>query len=527
MPGYGGYIAGFNAGPVFTHFSGNFAKTIPKGNTPKKFSDFPYGQPDDLYAPLTDPRVKTNIKNRSDIRMGDDRDRFWGTTYEAETEPVDLAKLPTHQAEEMITGWNDLEPEQRLVQYDRALHFVTVEGRQEAELAVRDKINQRSSGGAFALRKAFKLFDRDGSGDIDPDEFKLAMTSFGCSFTDRQVLALFGSYDDDCSGALDYYEFLDKVLESDYQTEDGQAVTSCRPQTPPRRHYQEQHDLYRQMVRLKEMYSYCCKACANRITVDEARDFLEECGHKEPEEDCILQIVQATCPDTNGDLTFEQLWDWFVGTLDIPVLGTTPQYQVAPERSGMNVLRDTQGRKHQQLKKAAQSGAFDLDGDGEVSAEEFQAWRDKRKADVDNDGEVTQEELEAYQAEQKKKQANQAPRSPLWLGSKLDSSRGSTPRGGNRNPSGSQTSRPNTGGFHTSRVNGDGSGVKLKLPLTARSRPSTMGTKSWRFGASTGKFAGNTPLSPRLPPNFNRNSKSVRPNTCATGYRVCPETRFL
>ena len=46
-----------------------------------------------------------------------------------------------------------------------------------------------------------------------------------------QVLALFGSYDDDCSGALDYYEFLDKVLESDYQTEDGQAVTSCRPQT--------------------------------------------------------------------------------------------------------------------------------------------------------------------------------------------------------------------------------------------------------------------------------------------------------
>ena len=70
----------------------------------------------------------------------------------------------------------------------------------------------RSTGGAFAIRKAFKLFDADGSGDIDPDEFKLAMLSFGLTFTDRQVLALFGSYDDDCSGALDYYEFLDKAI---------------------------------------------------------------------------------------------------------------------------------------------------------------------------------------------------------------------------------------------------------------------------------------------------------------------------
>jgi len=124
---------------------------------------------------------------------------------------VEEQALETDQMDEMITNWNYLEPHQREVEYKRALHFVTEEGRKNCERAVRDKITQRATGGAFAIRKAFKLFDRDGSGDIDPDEFKLAMLSFGLTFTDRQVLALFGSYDDNCSGALDYYEFLDKV----------------------------------------------------------------------------------------------------------------------------------------------------------------------------------------------------------------------------------------------------------------------------------------------------------------------------
>jgi len=342
------------------------------------------------------------------------------------------------------------------------------------------------------------------------------MMSFGLTFTDRQVLALFGSYDDDRSGALDYYEFLDKVLESDYKTEDGQAVTSCRPKTPERRNYMEQLDLYRQMVRLKEMYSYCCKNTTNRITVDEAREFLEECGHKEPEEDCVLQVVQATCPDTNGDLSFEQLWDWFVGTLEVPMLDMTPQYKVQPEKSGMQVLRDTQGRKHEALKKLTSSTRnIDADGDGELSAEEFKAFREKRMADVNHDGEVSQEELEEF----RKRRAGEmsprsAPRSPLWLGDKI-------PKPPPLAPSfGAQTSRPNTtgafqrGGFKLQLPNRDGSGVKLS---TLRDN-------------NTNTFRRHH-LTPRLPPGMKTLSKAltarmVRPQTCASGFKVCPETRF-
>ena len=63
----------------------------------------------------------------------------------------------------------------------------------------------------MALRKAFKYFDADASGDIDPDEFFAAMCSFGLEFTEDQVLALFGYYDVDRDGGLSYYEFIEKV----------------------------------------------------------------------------------------------------------------------------------------------------------------------------------------------------------------------------------------------------------------------------------------------------------------------------
>merc|ERR1712070_1202043 len=74
-------------------------------------------------------------------------------------------------------------------------------------------ISQKTSGGPFALRKAFKYFDRDGSGSIDPDEFFAAMDFFGLQFTADQVLGLFGTYDDDRSGSLEYYEFVEKLLD--------------------------------------------------------------------------------------------------------------------------------------------------------------------------------------------------------------------------------------------------------------------------------------------------------------------------
>jgi len=186
-----------------------------------------------------------------------------------------------------------------------------------------------------------------------------------------------------------------KVLEADYIHDDGSNVTSCRPRTPPRRHYAEELDLYRQMVRLKEMYAYCVAHDSNRIGVCEARDFLIESGHKEPDDDDILQIVQAVCPATNGGLDFTEIWDWFVGSNLVEVLDLSPQMKVMPERHGEH-HRDGEGRRHETLLKHFSLADMDYDGDGNVTAEEMQKWRRLRAADADKDGNVTQAEIDAH-----------------------------------------------------------------------------------------------------------------------------------
>lgn len=497
MPGYTGFVRYFDSGPTFHHFKGNFRdhEMCSRGNYGRKYQDLPFAEPDALYAMEPDPLTRTNFKNRGSIIMGDHRDRYWDTTYEIENRAVEDQMKPTPQMQDMIPGWNDLEPEQKKEKYDWAQRFIGTAGVKATEQAVRDKIFQRTTGGAFSLRKAFKIFDRDGSGDIDPDEFKLAMLSWGLTFTDRQILALFGSYDEDCSGALDYYEFMDKVLEADYVDENGDnAAKSCRPKTPPKRHFVEQHDLYRQMVRLKEMYSYTCSAAGNRINVDEARDYLLECGHKDPEEDCILQMVQATSPELNGGLTFTQLWDWFMGSLLVPDLDVTPQYKVEPVHK--DGLRDTQGKKHKALRELTQKMAFDEDGDGNVTAEEFKKWRDKRAADVDNDGDVTTEELDQFQKTKEARLLHSAeegqslvtsthepveattsgltishePRPPsthsrLWIGDKLKAAKAH--QGESSRPTSGRATyvRPNTAG--TGRSSNPGSRQPSR-PVTAR-----------------------------------------------------------
>lgn len=59
--------------------------------------------------------------------------------------------------------------------------------------------------------------DRDGSGDIDVDEFTEALRWFGLTYTDEQLLALFGVYDVDRSGAVEFDEFVGSVLGEEFR----------------------------------------------------------------------------------------------------------------------------------------------------------------------------------------------------------------------------------------------------------------------------------------------------------------------
>ena len=56
--------------------------------------------------------------------------------------------------------------------------------------------------------KAFKVFDRDGSGSLSCAEFKHILTNLGDKFTDAEVDEIFKEADLDGDGKIDYQEFV-------------------------------------------------------------------------------------------------------------------------------------------------------------------------------------------------------------------------------------------------------------------------------------------------------------------------------
>eukprot|EP00415_Alexandrium_ostenfeldii_P000224 UN0224 len=63
------------------------------------------------------------------------------------------------------------------------------------------------------LINAFKIFDRDQSGSIDAIEMQELMTKLGFNVSALEAHALIQEADDDKSGEVTYFEFVNKILE--------------------------------------------------------------------------------------------------------------------------------------------------------------------------------------------------------------------------------------------------------------------------------------------------------------------------
>jgi Ca2+-binding EF-hand superfamily protein len=153
------------------------------------------------------------LGNYSNVQFGDDRVSFKKSMSQVINQPPaeteDKMRVSDHPQKKSI--------KQRMQDYEEANSIVGPLKIQEMEQMMRDKLQQRTKTGPFQLRRTFKYFDRDGSGGIDFDEFQRAMELMGFAFTDVQQLALFARYDESYSGEVDYSNFVQKVMESDFK----------------------------------------------------------------------------------------------------------------------------------------------------------------------------------------------------------------------------------------------------------------------------------------------------------------------
>lgn len=66
----------------------------------------------------------------------------------------------------------------------------------------------RLDGSLESLKKLFAQIDTDGSGCIDPVEFKHAMKEFGVILTEEEVSQILKYYDTNKDGKISFDEFL-------------------------------------------------------------------------------------------------------------------------------------------------------------------------------------------------------------------------------------------------------------------------------------------------------------------------------
>jgi hypothetical protein len=91
--------------------------------------------------------------------------------------------------------------------------------KQSFEKTLKQKLSQKATGNAneeSVLLKAFKYFDLNNNGTVEPDEFAKACEKIGVMIPTSQDLdALYALYDKDNSGTLDYREFASEIFGRD------------------------------------------------------------------------------------------------------------------------------------------------------------------------------------------------------------------------------------------------------------------------------------------------------------------------
>jgi hypothetical protein len=71
-----------------------------------------------------------------------------------------------------------------------------------------NKMKAKASSDTGFLRRVFHRFDRDKSGELEEDEFRMALKSMGCRLNPHEFSALMTHFNPNGSGGIDYGELM-------------------------------------------------------------------------------------------------------------------------------------------------------------------------------------------------------------------------------------------------------------------------------------------------------------------------------
>eukprot|EP00775_Hariotina_reticulata_P006099 gene6099-6337_t len=173
---------------------------------------------DNLWPRLQDKATQDSFKPPcSNIALGDERISPFTTSYSTDfnapfnnhtrlRSPMrnkDLAATETSLKEHYTSSYNRV-GDKRL-----AKMISTMRERLSAKLG-------NNNDNAFKMRKLFKMYDKQETGMIHFEDFRMFSESFGMQLDDDSLLALYHVYDPSGSGYLEYEAIVKQLLDGDY-----------------------------------------------------------------------------------------------------------------------------------------------------------------------------------------------------------------------------------------------------------------------------------------------------------------------
>lgn len=168
-------------------------------------SDYYHAQSHDLSKPI---QLQQGLSNYSNLVLGDDRlsvsESILSASYRLPVEDKMVINSPSKNKNINF----------RRRDYEEATKKVGISEVNRLERVMKDKLFQRSyvTSSPFQVRKAFKFFDREQRLKISIEGFTKALEFLGFQFSELQNLALFGRYDVDYSGEIDYMNFITNAM---------------------------------------------------------------------------------------------------------------------------------------------------------------------------------------------------------------------------------------------------------------------------------------------------------------------------
>lgn len=270
------------------------------------------------------------LKNFSSVELGDSRISF---TKSLTQEIYEVNEGPRTELGKMYLY--DSVPARRNAYID-AQDMIGQDELDRLEKMMRLKLSQKTASGPLQLRKNFKFFDRDSSGGIDLDEFSHALELMGFNFTPRQMIALFARYDIGCNGEIDYSEFINCLMERDFQARKtnviqkmenmllggnrGRAASSTTM-------YSYEEDMSEEQAQLQEfrkqevrkIFNMIDKDGSGAIDVSELEILMLALG-RPMSATAIEDGLKRLDSDRSGVIEFEEFAAWYNGTVNNPIV---------------------------------------------------------------------------------------------------------------------------------------------------------------------------------------------------------------